>query len=612
MPYVFNPFTSNFDYSISAQPTSVTVSGTSKTLAISDANTIQDCSNASGQNITIPPNSSVAFPVGTVILFLQSGAGTVTAIGGSGVTVNGISSTTAQYSTFAVKKEATNTWEGIGTVQSVTLTGDVTGSGSATVATTITNSVVTNAKLANMASNTVKGNVTGGAAAPTDLTATQLTTLVNPFTSTLSGAATASGGGTTAFLRADNTWAVPAGTGTVTTTGSPASGNLTKFSGATTIVNGDLSGDITTSGTLATTVAKIQTVTVSGVTGTGNVVFSASPTVTGTLTATTLTMSGVLTNSVNSALSTPSVNISGTVITGGTATTTTPLILISPTGTAAVASWSTSGTVIGINSGSAPGNFIDFHNAGATSVFKVDGSGIVTAANAVNANGGTSAINQIQLTAGNQLIWASRTRLSCPSDGINLFQNNASNGYTGIKLGGTTSSFPYIKVNGAAINFRLADDSADAGITASTAAFSGKITTYNNVATAGWGVAAIQASTNITAQTSNATITSYANPAADGDYEVSAQINVTAATVISTSINVTYTDANNNAQTMIMPLVAQAGSFISGGLVIATGTYESPVIHIRVKASTTITILTAAGTFTSVTYSASGKIQQTA
>ncbi len=43
--------------------------------------------------------------------------------------------------------------------------------------------------------------------------------------------------------------------GTVTTTGSPASGNLTKFSGAGSITNGDLSGDVTTSGTLAATIA---------------------------------------------------------------------------------------------------------------------------------------------------------------------------------------------------------------------------------------------------------------------------------------------------------------------------------------------------------------------
>lgn len=46
-----------------------------------------------------------------------------------------------------------------------------------------------------------------------------------------------------------------AGTGTVTTTGSPASGNLTKFSGTTSVTNADLTGDVTTSGAVATTIA---------------------------------------------------------------------------------------------------------------------------------------------------------------------------------------------------------------------------------------------------------------------------------------------------------------------------------------------------------------------
>ena len=50
-----------------------------------------------------------------------------------------------------------------------------------------------------------------------------------------------------------------AGGGSVTTTGSPASGNLTKFSGATSITNGDLAGDVTTSGTLTATLANIPT-----------------------------------------------------------------------------------------------------------------------------------------------------------------------------------------------------------------------------------------------------------------------------------------------------------------------------------------------------------------
>lgn len=45
------------------------------------------------------------------------------------------------------------------------------------------------------------------------------------------------------------------GSGTVTTTGSPASGNLAFFSAASSITSGNLSGDVTTSGTGATTIA---------------------------------------------------------------------------------------------------------------------------------------------------------------------------------------------------------------------------------------------------------------------------------------------------------------------------------------------------------------------
>jgi hypothetical protein len=42
-----------------------------------------------GGNLTVPPNSSVAFPIGAVITPLQSGATQVTIVGGVGVTVHG-------------------------------------------------------------------------------------------------------------------------------------------------------------------------------------------------------------------------------------------------------------------------------------------------------------------------------------------------------------------------------------------------------------------------------------------------------------------------------------------------------------------------------------------
>lgn len=71
--------------------------------------------------------------------------------------------------------------------------------------------------IASIGVNTVLGNVGGAAAAPIALSATQLTTLCNAFSSTLSGCVLASGGGTANFLRADGQWVVPpGGTGAVT------------------------------------------------------------------------------------------------------------------------------------------------------------------------------------------------------------------------------------------------------------------------------------------------------------------------------------------------------------------------------------------------------------
>jgi hypothetical protein len=97
--------------------------------------------------------------------------------------------------------------------QTITLTGDVTGSGTGSFAATIANDSVTNAKLANMATATIKGRTTAGSGDPEDLTSAQATTLLDTFTTSLKGLAPASGGGTTNFLRADGTWAAPSGGG---------------------------------------------------------------------------------------------------------------------------------------------------------------------------------------------------------------------------------------------------------------------------------------------------------------------------------------------------------------------------------------------------------------
>ena len=91
--------------------------------------------------------------------------------------------------------------------------GDITVSSSGTVW-TVDNDAITYAKLQNVsATSRFLGRISSGAGDAEELTGTQATTLLDNFTSSLKGLAPASGGGTTNFLRADGTWAAPAGGG---------------------------------------------------------------------------------------------------------------------------------------------------------------------------------------------------------------------------------------------------------------------------------------------------------------------------------------------------------------------------------------------------------------
>ena len=138
--------------------------------------------------------------------------------------------------------------------QTVTLSGDITGSGATAITATIANSAVTNAKLANMAANSIKGNNTGISAAPIDLTGTQVTAMLGLFSSTLQGLAPSSGGGTANFLRADGTWAAPPG-------GAGGVSSINTLTGALTFSSANAGLSISAAGTTITLTPNLFTST---------------------------------------------------------------------------------------------------------------------------------------------------------------------------------------------------------------------------------------------------------------------------------------------------------------------------------------------------------------
>ena len=78
----------------------------------SERDSLIEVNSASGTTITIPLNSAVAYPVGTTLDILQTGAGQVTIAGDSGVTVNstpGLKLRT-QWSSCTLFKRATDSW----------------------------------------------------------------------------------------------------------------------------------------------------------------------------------------------------------------------------------------------------------------------------------------------------------------------------------------------------------------------------------------------------------------------------------------------------------------------------------------------------------------------
>lgn len=92
--------------------------GTTYTLVLDDAPAakayqgIVTMNNAAANTLTVPPNSAVAYPVGTQIQVVQLGAGQTSIAAGAGVTISNPSSLTArvQYSSLVLTQVAANVW----------------------------------------------------------------------------------------------------------------------------------------------------------------------------------------------------------------------------------------------------------------------------------------------------------------------------------------------------------------------------------------------------------------------------------------------------------------------------------------------------------------------
>jgi hypothetical protein len=91
--------------------------GTTYTFVLADAGKMVTSSNGSAQTFTVPPNSSVAFAVGTQILVQNIGSANCTLAQGSGVTIQSKDSNKeidGQYAAATLIKTATDTWSLIG------------------------------------------------------------------------------------------------------------------------------------------------------------------------------------------------------------------------------------------------------------------------------------------------------------------------------------------------------------------------------------------------------------------------------------------------------------------------------------------------------------------
>lgn len=192
---------------------------------------------------------------------------------------------------------------------------------------------------------------------------------------------------------------------------------------------------------------------------------------------------GVLTNARNPSLSSPSVNFAGSPETGGTGTTTTPYALVQGIGASAVTSWSTAGSFFGFNSNSGfTGNFLDMHVNGGASVFKVAGSGAVTATSFAGSGTSLTSIGTASFSAtgtanSTTYLRGDNTWATVPSGGLTVASTAIASGTTTRVLFDNAGVLGEYVITGTGNVVMSASPTLTGTITAAAVTLSGTLTT---------------------------------------------------------------------------------------------------------------------------------------
>lgn len=468
---------------------------------------------------------------------------------------------------------------------------------------------------------------TATAAATTTLTitSTQFQLFTGSTTQTVQMPVVSTGG-----MVIGNSWTIMnRSTGIVTITSSGGNTILALPNGlSATIVCIAITG--TTAGSWQAISVTENTVTGSG----GNSVLSVGPTLTGTTTVSSVTMSGSI-NKVS--ITAPTTSATLAIADGSTLQTTGAFALNLTTTAASTPTFPTGPGTLLYNNGSGSGLSgipTSVSNSDSTLTITPITGPVVASLNLSNPNNWTGAItttNTVSVASGTGFGTIIAPTINNSGSGaynalwVQVFESaNGSGNKNLINLGTTTSSLGTFTSKFNISNTGMVTTTNDinqkgtsSGIVTLHAQAVAGTYNWNWPITAGsagqalvsqggsttamtWAtVATVVSSNDITAQTAAGTITSITSASANSTYDVGGYINVTAVTTDVIQAQITYTDENNTAQTISLSSISAIGNNSIG------------VQTIRVKASTTITLKTNLTTGVgSITFDAGGYIKK--